>query len=66
MQSLLIFLLLTVAAAAQAQMPDFSGTWRLDRDLTTADLRWNKITILTVSQSDGEVRFHYFDRDRSL
>jgi hypothetical protein len=66
MQSLLIVLLLTVAAAAQAEMPDFSGTWRLDRDLTTADLRWNKITILTVTQSDQEVRFRYFDRDRSL
>jgi hypothetical protein len=66
MQSLLVLLLFTVAAAAQAEMPAFSGTWRLDRDLTTADLRWNKITILTVSQSDEEVRFRYFDRDRLL
>jgi hypothetical protein len=66
MRSLLVVLLLTGAAAAQAEMPAFSGTWRLDRDLTTADLRWNKITILTVTQSDEEVRFHYFDRDRSV
>ena len=66
MRSLLVVLLLTSAAAAQAEMPAFSGTWRLDRDLTTADLQWNKITILTVTQSDEEVRFHYFDRDRSV
>lgn len=66
MQRFLVFLLFTVAAAAQSGTPAFSGTWRLDRDLTTADLRWNKITVLTVTQSGEEVRFQYFDPDRLL
>jgi hypothetical protein len=43
-----------------------SGKWHLDRDLTTADLRWNKLTDLVVEQSDGRVRLDYFDHDRPM
>jgi hypothetical protein len=43
-----------------------SGTWRLDRDLTTEDMTWNRTTHLVVSQSEQRVRFEYFDQDRPL
>ncbi len=51
------------AAVAVAQVPNLSGTWKLDRDLTTADMRWDKTDTLIISQSGDEIRFEYFDRD---
>ncbi len=45
--------------------PDISGTWRLDRDRTTADLRWNKTDRIVVRQSEEDIRIQYF-RDRQL
>ncbi len=66
MPPVLVILLLAAAGAAQSGLPDFSGTWRLDRDLTTADLRRNKTSILVVYQSLDEVRFDYFDNQRPL
>lgn len=55
------------AAVVAAQAPNFSGTWKLDRDLTTADMRWDKTDTVLISQSDDDVSFEYFDRDhRSL
>lgn len=66
MRRVLVALVLTLVAAAQTGVPTLSGTWRLDRDLTTADLRWNKTTFLLVSQSEEGIRFDYFDGQRSL
>jgi hypothetical protein len=60
---LLASVLLLSAAAAVAEVPNFSGTWKLDRDLTTADMKWDKTDTLVVRQSDNEVSFEYFDRD---
>ncbi len=67
MRRVLVVAILIVAIAALAQASDLSGTWKLDRDLTTADMRWDKTDTLVVSQSGEEVSFAFFDRDgRSL
>jgi hypothetical protein len=60
---LLWLLFATVVAGAQSA-PYLGGRWILDRDLTTADLRWNKTTAVEVSQSDEDIRFDYFDHNR--
>ncbi|MFB3814947.1 MAG: hypothetical protein ACE14L_12640 [Terriglobales bacterium] len=49
---------------APSSIPNLSGTWRLDRDLTTADLSRVRTDILLVRQSFEEIRFDYYDRDR--
>lgn len=58
--------LLVLVSLTQAQAPSISGTWKLDRDLTTADMRWDKTSTLVLSQSDDELRFEYFDPDGRL
>jgi hypothetical protein len=63
MRHVLLATFVLFAAMAAAQAPNFSGTWKLDRDLTTADMRWDKTDTLMVSQSDDDVRFEYWDRD---
>jgi hypothetical protein len=65
MRRVVLSICLLIAAAA-AQTRDFSGTWKLDRDLTTADLRWDKTDTLVLSQSDRAARFEFFDRDGHL
>jgi hypothetical protein len=55
-----------MTTAAQGGTPDLSGTWRLDRDLTTADLRWERTSILVVEQSGDEVRFDHYDGERFI
>lgn len=62
-RAVLAFVVLFAVLAA-AQAPNLSGTWKLDRDLTTADMRWDKTDTVLISQSDDDVRFEYFDRDR--
>jgi hypothetical protein len=62
MRRVVLAIVMLVAAAAAAQS-DFSGTWKLDRDLTTADMRWDKTDTVVVSQSGEELRFEYSDRD---
>lgn len=64
MRGMVLAIFVLFAAAAVAQAPDFSGTWKLDRDLTTADMRWDKTDSIIVGQSQDDVRFEYFDRDR--
>jgi hypothetical protein len=64
MGSVLLCAVLIFAIPAIAEVPDLCGSWKLDRDLTTADLRWNKISSLVIEQSQGEIRFDYFDRDK--
>lgn len=58
-------LLISMAALAQ-QAPDISGRWKLDRDLTTEDLRWNRTTGLFIRQSDEQVRITYLDGERPI
>lgn len=48
------------AAVERTTGPDISGVWRLDRDLTTADLRWNKTDKIIVTQTGEKIRFDYF------
>ncbi len=47
-------------------VPNLSGTWRLDRDLSTADLSRIKTTVLVVRQSYDDIRFDYYDGKRWL
>jgi len=68
MQSLLVVVLVLFATVTEPMfaaaadptppgVPNLSGMWKLDRDLTTADMRWNKTTSLVVTQTLDEVRF---------
>ena len=45
-------------------VPNLAGTWKLDRDLTTADLTRVKTDVVVIKQSSENVRFEYYDRDR--
>ncbi len=63
MHRALLAVVVLFAAVAAAQAPNLSGTWRLDRDLTTADMRWDKTDTLIIGQSGNEIRFQYSDRD---
>ncbi len=59
----LVFALLclaSVAAGAQS-VPYLGGDWKLDRDATTEDMRWNRTTNLHISQSEDDIRFDYYD-----
>lgn len=66
MRRVVLVIFVLFAAAAVAQVSNLSGTWKLDRDLTTADMRWDKTDTLALSQSGEELRFEYFDRDGHL
>ncbi len=57
MHRALLAVVVLFAAVAAAQAPNLSGTWRLDRDLTTADMRWDKTDTLIIGQSGNEIRF---------
>lgn len=63
MRRVLVLAVVLFAALAQAQAPDLSGAWKMDRDLTTADMRWDKTDTLVISRSGEELRFEYSDRD---
>mgnify|MGYP005811093481 CR=1 FL=1 len=49
------------ADPALAVIPNLSGVWKLDRDLTNADLRRFRTTTLVITQSYDEVRFDRYD-----
>ena len=66
MYRVLLVVLLTFAATAQTKVPNLSGTWKLDRDKTTADLSRDKTTQLVVSQTQEDVRFDYYENDHLL
>src|SRR5512133_2394151 len=51
---------------AHTDNPDISGTWHLDRDLTTADMRWNKTNRMVVRESADSIVMQYFHDDQSL
>jgi len=53
-------------AALHTSDPYMSGTWRLDRDLTTADLRSNKTNRIVVRQLADNIRIQYFHDDQFL
>lgn len=65
--AVLLFSLAFATAVLNAQSaPYLGGRWRLDRDLTTEDLTWNKTEVIEIRQSDDDVRFDYFDRNGHL
>ncbi|MFB3915870.1 MAG: hypothetical protein ACE14M_04030 [Terriglobales bacterium] len=49
------------ADPAMVVVPNLSGIWKLDRDLTNADLRRFKTSTLVVTQTYDEVRFDRYD-----
>lgn len=53
-------------AARPASDSDMTGTWRLDRDLTSADMRWNKTNRIVVAQSADNIRIQYFHDDQLI
>jgi hypothetical protein len=65
MRQLTIAALVLLAASVHAET-DLSGTWRLDRDLTTANVTWVRTTVLVIRQRGEEVRFEHLDGARRI